>query len=126
MPNVLIIDDELASCAPVAALLRRDGIETKCVPNALEALSALRQNEPDLVLLDLSMPRTDGLQLLDALMDEPRFAHLRVAVFSGRNDPETVETARRLGARDFIEKGQDWEQIRQRILAHLGDAPDPA
>ena len=125
MPSVLIIDDELASCAPVAALLRRDGIEATCVPNVLQALSVLRRREPDLVLLDLSMPRTDGLQLLDALMDEPRFAHLKVAVFSGRSDPETVETARRLGARDFIEKGQDWEHIHERIKAQLRGS-DPA
>ncbi len=119
MPNVLIIDDELTSCAPMAALLRGEGIEATCVPSVREALAALRHREPDLVLLDLSMPHTDGLQLLDALMDEPRFSQLKVAVFSGRNDPETVEQARRLGARDFIEKGQDWEHIRDRIKAQL-------
>lgn len=119
MSSVLLIDDEQSSCTAVAALLRREGVEVACAPSAADALSHLRHAEPDLVLLDLGMPRTDGLELLDALMDEPRFEHLRVVVFSGRCDPETVTLARRLGARDFIEKGAAWEEVRRRILSQL-------
>jgi CheY-like chemotaxis protein len=119
MSSVLLIDDEQASCQAIAALLRREGVDVACAPSAMEALSRLRQSEPDLVVLDLGMPRTDGLELLDALMDEPRFGHLRVVVFSGRTDPDTVALARRLGARDFIEKGARWEEVRTKILSHL-------
>ena len=119
MSNVLLIDDEQSSCAAMAALLRREGVEVACAPGAREALSHLRQSPPDLVLLDLGMPRTDGLDLLDALMDEPRFEDLRVIVFSGRCDPETMARARELGARDFIQKGAPWEQVRDRVLAQL-------
>ena len=126
MSSVLLIDDEQSSCAAVAALLRREGVEVACASTASDALSHLRQSEPDLVVLDLGMPRTDGLELLDALMDEPRFGHLRVVVFSGRCDPETVTLAKRLGARDFIEKGAAWEEVRSRILSQLAEdaAPD--
>ena len=126
MSNVLLIDDEQSSCAAVAALLRREGIEVACAPTALEALSRLRHSPPDLVVLDLGMPRTDGLELLDALMDEPRFEDLPVVIFSGRADPETVTLAKQLGARDFIEKGT-WEQVRGTILSHLNrTAPSDA
>jgi CheY-like chemotaxis protein len=119
MSNVLLIDDEQSSCAAVAALLRRGGIEVACAPTVLEALSHLRHSAPDLVVLDLGMPRTDGLELLDALMDEPRFEDLPVVVFSGRCDLETVALAKRLGARDFTQKGTAWEQVRGTILSHL-------
>ena len=119
MSQVLLIDDEQSSCAAVAALLRREGVEVACAPSALEALSHLRQSQPDLVVLDLGMPRTDGLDLLDALMDEPRFEDLRVVVFSGRCDPDTVARAKELGARDFIEKGSAWDDVRNRILSQL-------
>ena len=121
MPNVLLIDDEQASCNVIVTLLRRDGIEAAGAASVSEALSHLRHNAPDLVLLDLGMPRTDGLELLDALMDEPRFEHLRVVVFSGRTDAETVARAKQLGAKDFIEKGTPWEEVRGRILAQLSD-----
>ena len=119
MSHVLLIDDEQSSSAAVAALLRREGVDVACAPNASEALSHLRNSAPDLVVLDLGMPRTDGLELLDALMDEPRFEDLRVVVFSGRCDPETVALARKLGARDFIQKGAAWDEVRGRILSHL-------
>jgi PleD family two-component response regulator len=125
MSNVLLIDDEQSSCAAMAALLRREGVEVACAPGALEALSHLRQSPPDLVLLDLGMPRTDGLDLLDALMDEPRFEDLRVVVFSGRCDPDTVARAKELGARDFIQKGVPWEQVRDRVLAQLREQSVP-
>jgi DNA-binding response OmpR family regulator len=127
MSSVLLVDDEQSSCAAVAALLRREGLHVSTAPTVLEALSYLRQSDPDLVLLDLGLPRTDGLELLDALMDEPRFEHLRVVVFSGRSDPETVAAARRLGACDFIEKGASWDEVRLRVLAQLapGDLPEP-
>ena len=121
MPSVLLIDDEQSSSAAMAALLRREGVEVACVPTAMQALSYLRQAAPDLVLLDLGMPRTDGLELLDALMDEPRYDHLRVVVFSGRSDDGTVEAARRLGACDFIEKGLPWDEVRSRILRRLSE-----
>ena len=124
MPSVLLIDDEQASSAAVVTLLKRDGIDASAAASVSEALAHLRHNETDLVLLDLGMPRTDGLDLLDALMDEPRFENLRVIVFSGRSDPETVAEARRLGARDFIEKGAPWEEVRRRIGAQLCAAPD--
>ena len=119
MPNVLIIEDDSSSCSAIVSLLEREGIESVCASDAGEALAQLRRHDPDLVLLDLGMPRTDGLDLLDAMLDEPRFAHLKVVVFSGRTDPDTQEQARRLGAVDFIPKGTAWQHIRERILAQL-------
>jgi DNA-binding NtrC family response regulator len=119
MSSVLLIDDDQSSCAAVAALLRRERLEVACAANAMQALSHLRQSPPDLVVLDLEMPRTGGLDLLDALMDEPRFEDLPVIVFSGRCDPETVNQARVRGARDFIQKGTSWDQVRDRLLSHL-------
>jgi two-component system KDP operon response regulator KdpE len=79
----------------------------------------LRHGEPDLVLLDLGMPRVDGLELLAALGEESRFENLRIAVYSGRAEPEAFEAARKLGACDFILKGEDGQVTLDRILGHL-------
>ena len=119
MADVLIIDDDTAAAAAMAALLRREGHQVACACNATQALNHLHQQEPHLVLLDLSMPRVDGLELLDALKDDPRFEDLRIAVFSGRDEPESVEAANRLGACDFIPKGGDWNSVYGRIKAIL-------
>lgn len=120
MANLLIIDDDVPASAALAALLRREGHQVTCAPTAGKALSQLRQGDPDLVLLDLTMPRVDGLDLLDAITDEPRFRGLRVAIYSGRDEPDALAAARRLGACDYIVKGGDWGQTYDRIKACLG------
>jgi DNA-binding response OmpR family regulator len=129
MSSLLIIDDDTRTAEALALMLRREGHEAETVADAGQALEHLRRHDPDLVLLDLGMPRVDGMDLLDALKDEPRFADLRIAVFTGRDDAATAESARRLGACDFIEKGVDWTTLYARIKANLGipsDAPPAA
>src|SRR3954470_12730034 len=81
MPHVLIVDDDVNQSAALAALLRHKGHEAEQAASAGQALSCLRHREPDLVLLDLTMPRVDGLDLLDALTDDSRFDGLRIAVY---------------------------------------------
>src|SRR2546423_15091612 len=107
MADLLLIDDDPQQCELLALLLRREGHDAVCVNSASAALTHLRhaEPEPDLILLDLTMPGIDGLDLLDAITEEPRFAHLPVAVYSGRDDPESHALAQRLGARDYIVKG---------------------
>jgi DNA-binding response OmpR family regulator len=119
MAHLLIVDDDTHAAAALSALLRREGHEVAAAPSAGTALSYVRQNEPDLILLDLEMPRVDGLDLLDALADEPRFAHLRIALFTGRDDEQARQQARRLGACDYIVKGTGWDEISRRIAACL-------
>ena len=126
MANLLIIDDDVPASAALAALLRREGHQVTCAPSAGDALSRLRQGDPDLVLLDLTMPRVDGLDLFEALTDEPRFRGLRVAIYSGRDEPDAVDAARRLGAGDYIIKGGDWGQTYDRIKACLGNQGMPS
>ena len=123
MSSLLIIDDDTRTAEASALMLRREGHEAQTVADAGQALEHLRRHDPDLVLLDLGMPRVDGMDLLDALKDEPRFPGLRIAVFTGRDDAQTAESARRLGACDFIEKGVDWNTLYARIKANLAAAP---
>jgi DNA-binding response OmpR family regulator len=122
MASMLIIDDDAPASTALATLLRHEGHTVACAFSAGEALTRLRQADPDLVLLDLTMPRVDGLDLLEALTDEPRFRNLRVAIYSGRDEPDAVDCARRLGACDYIVKGGNWSQTYSRIRACLAGA----
>ena len=124
MSNLLIVDDDQSASAALASLLRRYGHDVSCAHSVADALHRLRQEKPDLVLLDLGLPRIDGLDLLDALSGEPGMAAVPVAVFSGRDEPGAVEAARRLGACDYILKGSDWEQTYRRIQSCLAADAD--
>lgn len=123
MAKLLIIDDEMESSAALARLLRHEGHGAVSVQTAGEALEQLRHGLPDLILLDLTMPRVDGLELLDALAEEPDYALIPVAVFSGRDDAESIESARSRGAFDYILKGADWPQTYARIKSCLDNLP---
>ena len=120
MSKILIVDDDSAASAALARLLSQGGHEPHCAADAGAALTYLkREGDPDLMLLDLSMPGVNGLEALDAFYSEPRFAGVKIAVFTGHTDQESMAAARRLGAWDYLVKGMPWEELRQRIESLL-------
>jgi DNA-binding response OmpR family regulator len=125
MAHVLIVDDERSQSAVLAALLRHNGHDAEHAESAVGALTRMKRRVPDLVLLDLGMPRVNGFDLLQALTNEPRFDAVRVIVYSGQTDPDAFAVAKRLGACDFIIKGEDVREAVARILSHLEEAADP-
>ena len=72
--------------------------------------------QPDLLILDLKMPRMNGFDVLETLRKEARFADLPVVVMSGSDVPSDAEHARRLGARDYYIKSFNPEGAREAIL----------
>ena len=122
MPSLLIIEDDRTTSAALAALLRMHGHDVACAHTAGEALGQLRRGRPDLLVLDLGLPRVDGLDLLDAFAGEPGFCAIPVVVYSGRDEPGAVAEARSRGACDYIVKGGGWEHAYQRIEACLARA----
>ena len=125
MPNLLIVEDDVKTSEALASLLRMHGHEVALAHTAGEALGHIRRGRPDLLLLDLGLPRVDGLDLLDAFAGEPGLSAMPVVVYSGRDEPRDVAEARSRGACDYIVKGGGWEQTYKRIEACLTRAPGP-
>ncbi len=101
--HILVVDDEPDIRVLVKEILEDEGFEISLAENAAAAREARRQRRPDLVLLDIWMPDTDGISLLkewsvDGEVDVP------VIMMSGHGTVETAVEATRLGAYDFIEK----------------------
>jgi DNA-binding NtrC family response regulator len=100
---ILIVDDEPDICTLVKEVLEDEGYEVSAAENAEDARQARRARRPDLTLLDIWMPDTDGISLLkewadDSGLDAP------VIMMSGHGTVETAVEATRLGAYDFLEK----------------------
>lgn len=101
--HVLVVDDEPAIRETVADILGDEGYQVTTAENAAAARAARRNRRPDLILLDVWMPDTDGVSLLKEWaeqggLDQP------VVMMSGHGTVETAVEATRLGAYDFIEK----------------------
>ena len=100
---ILIVDDEPAICTLLKEILEDEGYEASAAENAQLAREARRARRPDLILLDIWMPDTDGISLLkewagNSGLDTP------VIMMSGHGTVETAVEATRLGAYDFLEK----------------------
>jgi len=101
--RILIVDDEPDIREMIGEILRDEGHETACAGNAAEARERLREFSPDLILLDVWMPDTDGISLLREWRDAD-VLRCPVVMISGHGSVETAVEATRLGAFDFVEK----------------------
>ena len=105
MPTVMLVDDTDVARETLARLLRREGYATLTASDGVEALRVLEeQPAPDLILLDVMMPRLDGLALLERLHEHPQWKALPVIMLTGVADTHAVHRAEQLGAKDYLVK----------------------
>jgi len=101
--HILVVDDEPDIRSLVREILEDEGFEVSVAENAEQARQARRTRRPDLVLLDIWMPDTDGIALLEEWAQGSN-PDIPVIMISGHGTVETAVEATRLGAYDFIEK----------------------
>lgn len=104
--TVLVVDDDPNIRRMIVAALRRDGYEFIEAPNGREALDAMRQDHPDVVVLDLMMPVLSGWDVLRERADDPALRAIPVIIISANRDPE-VATAVAQGICAFLPKPFD-------------------
>lgn len=128
MARILVVDDEIGIRELLSEILYDEGHTVELAENAAEARAARLKARPDLVLLDIWMPDTDGVSLLkewgsQGLLDMP------VIMMSGHATVDTAVEATRIGAFDFLEKPITLQKLFQAISAALSEGsrrPDPA
>lgn len=109
MKQILIVDDEKSIRESITGILQDEGFQTRLAKDGQEGIDAVREEKPDLILLDIWMPGMDGIDTLKEL----RSVHsdLQIIMMSGHATIETAVTATKLGAYDFIEKPLSLEKL---------------
>jgi hypothetical protein len=102
-PRILVIDDEADIRSTLREILADEGMDVDVAADAIQARAARGRHEPDLILLDIWMPDTDGITLLREWSQQGGLS-CPVVMMSGHGTVETAVEATRLGAFDFIEK----------------------
>lgn len=124
MASVMIIEDNVDSCEPLAKFLERAGHVVRCVPNGREALASVINDPPEVVVLDLIMPEMDGPTFLEVIRSYLRLQTLPVVVVTGLPDSPMVERVRHLKVNDVLVKGKaTHEDIRAAVEAAAVRAP---
>ncbi|MEP0846505.1 MAG: HDOD domain-containing protein [Phycisphaerae bacterium] len=122
MASILVVDDMPFCRETIAELLRREGHVVELAADGREALAALKKHTPDLLLLDVAMPKLDGLSLLDSLRKTRRWRELPVVLLTDRAERGTVLRAGQLGVQGYLLKSSfDIEKL----LALVGHALSP-
>ena len=104
--TILLVDDEQFIQVAYKAGLENAGYRVVAASDGDEALELLRSETPDLIMLDLIMPRIDGFEVLKSIQADPAFANVPVMVMTNLSQPSDEEEARRLGAVDFVVKAE--------------------
>jgi DNA-binding response OmpR family regulator len=115
-PRVLVVDDDVKLVGLLERSLRFEGFEVTCVYSGDAALAALRENEPDLVLLDVGMPERDGIAVL---RETRRVSDVAVVMLTARDEVRDKVGALDLGADDYVAKPFDIDELVARMRAVL-------
>ncbi len=99
--KILVIDDDTAVTDLLSVLLRSQGFDVTATNSSSDGLGYVRENEPDLIILDLMMPDVDGWEVCRSVRT---FSQVPIIVLSALNDPSMVASVLDAGADDYLTK----------------------
>lgn len=102
--KILIVEDELALNEAYQIILEKEGYDVYVAHDGQEALEITNKTEPDLILLDLRMPRVSGIEFLKAYQLSEKHPQVKVIVFSNLDTQKEIEEAYTLGAQKYMLK----------------------
>jgi two-component system cell cycle response regulator len=113
--NILVVDDHEQNLELLSAYLDDLGAEIRQARDGVEAVEAVAQRKPDLILLDVMMPRMSGFQVCGKLKSDPATKDIPIVVVTALNEVADVERAVELGADDFLTKPVNRLELMTRV-----------
>lgn len=117
--KILVVDDSTTNVVLLEAILDEKGYHIETALNAKEAYSAIEKDPPDLILLDLLMPKISGFDFLDEIQKNELTKNTPVIVVSALTDEENINKILEMGAIDFVKKPIDLQYLVERVEAVL-------
>ena len=124
MPRVLVVDDEIGIVRLIQVNLERNGYEVETASNGTEALAKIRQNRPNLLVLDVMMPEMNGFELLTNIRRDPGLADLPVIMLTAKTQDADIFKGYQLQADMYLTKPFNPAELitfTKRILASHDD-----
>jgi twitching motility two-component system response regulator PilG len=118
-PKVLVVDDSPTVCKLVMITLSNRGYHVMSSPDGAEAISELAQSKPDLILMDITMPKLDGYKLCKLVTSHPSTKHIPVVMLSGKDGFFDKTRGKFAGCVDYITKPFDPENLLRVVNEYL-------
>lgn len=118
--KILLADDHPDNVTLLARYMEGEGYEYITASDGVEVLERIRAELPDLVLLDINMPKMDGFAALEEIRKDPAVQHIPVIILTAaRLDPSDIQSGLNLGADDYVIKPFDRRELMARIRTKL-------
>jgi chemosensory pili system protein ChpA (sensor histidine kinase/response regulator) len=127
-PTVMVVDDSLTVRKITSKLLEREGYRVTTAKDGVDALEQLKDELPDLMLVDIEMPRMDGFDLAKSIRNDQRTREIPIIIISSRTAEKHRKHAEQCGVDDFLGKPyQESELLRhiETLIARKKQAPNP-
>jgi CheY-like chemotaxis protein len=119
--TVLIVEDEQSMQRALKNKLTRAGYEVQTAGDGMEAITMLKSSQPDLVLLDLIMPKMDGISVLRQMKEDERLRAVPVVILTNLSAGDKVAEAMHLGTFDFLVKANySLDDVLKKVTDRLG------
>lgn len=115
--KILVVDDSKTELMVLSDLLSKNGYTVRTAENADEAFRRLGEEKPDLILMDVVMPGQNGFQLTRAITRDPQYASIPIVMCTSKNLETDRVWGMRQGARDYVTKPVNGEELLSKIRA---------
>jgi DNA-binding response OmpR family regulator len=123
--KILVVDDEVVLLEAIVYNLEQSGYQVLTAADGISALEIVHQEIPDLVVLDIMLPRMDGLEVCRQLRKDDRTATLPIIMLTAKGDEIDKVVGLEVGADDYVTKPFGRHELLARIRAHLRRAEYP-
>jgi DNA-binding response OmpR family regulator len=120
--KILIVDDEPNIVISLEFLMKKEGFHVALANDGDEALASIAEFKPDLVLLDVMMPKKSGYEVCEAVRRNPEFAATKIIMLTAKGRPTEIAKGLALGADAYITKPFSTKDLVAKVKQILGDA----
>lgn len=120
--SVLVADDDADVLTALVLRCEQLGLDVRVASDAMTALMMFQVKPPDLLIIDVNMPRGNGISVCELLAADARNRGKTLIVLTGRSDRETIARCRRAGVHYVLKRGDVWDRIKPLLPSSLGIA----
>jgi CheY-like chemotaxis protein len=122
MKKILFIEDESALQKTLSDYLKKEGYEVVSALDGETGLKLAKNQKPDLILLDLILPKMDGFEVLEKLTQDPETKDIPVIILTNLERMEDIERALELGAKTYLVKANyTLQEVTEKVKKALGE-----
>jgi DNA-binding response OmpR family regulator len=125
MKKIVVVEDAELIAQLLERRLRAEGYYVFTAKDGEEGLDMIKREKPDLVLLDIVLPRINGFQIIEQLKEDRKLRKIRIIIISNSGQPEEIERAKELGVLDWLVKTEfDPQEVVEKVKKSIGSGDE--